>query len=166
MANFLKTLFDKKLRVQKVDIARRFELLARVGQGSMSKVWRARDVMTGKMFAVKVLDKVKTERFEARFGGLKKPSEGEVSISLQHPNIVKTIEHGVTISGEPYLVMEFVEGVSLSYLVDVQNEQMKVNRLSYVIQLGEAVSYLHRQNWIHRDLCPRNVMVDQNNIVK
>ena len=165
MAGFLKNLFDKKSR-EKVDVSRRFELLARVGQGSMSKVWRARDNMTGRMLAVKVLDKMKTERFEARFVGLKKPREGEISISLQHPNIVKTIEHGITINDEPYLVMDFVEGLSLSYLVDTQNEQMRDNCLNYVSQLGEAIDYLHRQNWIHRDICPRNVMVDPDNVVK
>ncbi len=166
MANFLKNLFDKKSRVEKVDVARRFELLSRVGQGSMSKVWRARDNMTGRMLAVKVLDKMKTERFAARFVGLKKPTEGEVATSLQHPNIVHTIEHGITTDGEQYLVMDFVEGLSLSYLVDVQNDQMRDNCLNYVIQLGEAIDYLHRQNWIHRDVCPRNVMVDPGNVVK
>ena len=166
MSNFLKNLFDKKSRVEKVDVARRFELLARVGQGSMSKVWRARDNMTGRMLAVKVLDKFKTDRFEARFVGLKKPGEGEIAISLQHANIVHTIEHGTTTDSEPYLVMDFVEGTALSYLVDTQNEQMRDNCLNYVIQLGEGISYLHRQNWIHRDICPRNVMVDSSNVVK
>lgn len=166
MANFLKNLFDKKSRVDKVDVARRFELLSRVGQGSMSKVWRARDNMTGRMLAVKVLDKMKTERFEARFVGLKKPTEGEIATTLQHPNLVHTIEHGITTEGEQYLVMDFVEGLSLSYLVDTQNEQMRDKCLNYVIQLGEALDYLHQQNWIHRDLCPRNVMVDPDNVVK
>ena len=165
MANFLKNLFDKK-RGERVDIARRFELIARVGQGSMSKVWRARDSMTGRMLAIKVLDKAKTERFESRFAGLKKPSEGEVSISLKHPNIVTTHEFGTTTNDEPYLMMDFVEGLSLSYLVDTQNEQMKDNCLNYIIQLGEAIDYLHKQNWIHRDLCPRNVMVDSENNIK
>ena len=130
MSNFLKNLFDKKSRVEKVDIARRFELLARVGQGSMSKVWRARDSMTGKMLAIKVLDKVKTERFESRFLGLKKPSEGEIAVSLQHPNIVKTIEFGTTTTDEHYLMMDYVDGLSLSYLVDTQNEQMQDNCLN------------------------------------
>ncbi len=166
MANFLKNLFDKKPKVEKVDVERRFALLTRVGQGSMSKVWRARDNMTGRMLAVKVLDKMKTERFESRFVGLKKPSEGEIASGLQHPNIVHTIEHGITTGDEQYLVMDFVEGVSLSYLVDSQNEQMRDNCLNYVIQLGEGLDYLHRQNWIHRDLCPRNVMVDPDNMVK
>lgn len=166
MANFLKNLFDKKARTEKVDIARRFELLARVGQGSMSKVWRARDVMTGRMLAVKLLDKAKTERFEARFVGLNKPSEGQIAVSLQHPNIARTLEFGITTEEEQYLVMEFIEGLSLSYLVDTQNQQMKDNCLNYILQIGEGLDYIHKQNWIHRDLCPRNVMVDQDNMVK
>ncbi|MFM9964664.1 MAG: serine/threonine protein kinase [Planctomycetaceae bacterium] len=165
MANFLKNLFDRK-KVERVDIARRFELLARVGQGSMSKVWRARDSMTGRMLAIKVLDKVKTERFESRFVGLKKPTEGEIAVGLLHPNIVKTHEFGTTTNDEQYLMMDFVDGLSLSYLVDTQNDQMKENCLNYIIQLGEAIDYLHKQNWIHRDLCPRNVMVDSDNTVK
>src|SRR5258706_14322247 len=56
MANFLKTLFDKKPRVQKVDIARRFELLARVGQRGMAKVWLGPDGVAGKDVAIKGLD--------------------------------------------------------------------------------------------------------------
>ena len=57
--------------------------------------------------------------------------------------------------------MEFVEGMSLSYLIDVQNDVMKKNRLRIIVELGEAIEYFHRQNWIHRDICPRNVIVDQ-----
>ena len=56
--------------------------------------------------------------------------------------------------------MEFIEGMSLAYLIDVQNDVMKKNRLRIIVELGEAIEYFHRQNWIHRDICPRNVMVD------
>ena len=55
--------------------------------------------------------------------------------------------------------MEFVEGVGLSLLVDLQNEEMKRYRLRYMIQIGDALNYFHQQNWIHRDICPRNVMI-------
>ncbi len=162
----LKQFFQQKPKIQKVDITKRFDLIGRVGQGSMSKVWRARDTLSGKMVALKVLDKVKTEKLEARFTGRNKPSEGEIAMQLRHPNVVKTLEHGMTTDDEPFLVMEFVEGVSLSYLVDVQNDRMKKFRLNYIIQLGEALEYFHQKNWIHRDLCPRNVMITEDNQVK
>lgn len=164
--DFLKNLFQSKPRVAKVDITRRFELIGRVGQGSMSKVWRARDTMTGKLVALKVLDLEKTKRLESRFIGLKKPTEGEIAIRLKHPHIVETYEFGITTNDEQFLVMEFVEGVGLSYLIDVQNEVMRENRLRFMIELGEAIEYFHRQNWIHRDICPRNVLLDRDYFVK
>lgn len=162
----LKQFFQHKPRITKTDITKRFDLIGRVGQGSMSKVWRARDTMSGKMVALKVLDKEKTLKLEARFTGRNKPSEGEIAMQLRHPNVVQTLEHGVTKDNEPFLVMEFIEGVSMSYLVDVQNERMKKHRLNYIIQLGEALEYFHQKNWIHRDLCPRNIMVNEDNQVK
>lgn len=163
---FLTKLFQRKRKVEKVDLSRRFELIGRVGQGSMSKVWRAKDSQTGKTVALKVLDRVKTARLERRFVGMNRPSEGEIAIGLRHPNIVRTLEFGITSNDEQYLVMEFVEGVGLSFLVDRQNERMTRNCLWYVIQLGEGIAYLHRHQWIHRDLCPRNVIVSDEDQVK
>lgn len=162
----IKQFFNKKPQVTLIDLTKRFDLIGRVGQGSMSKVWRARDVMTGQMVALKVLDKEKTKKLEARFTGRNKPSEGEIAMQLRHPNVVRTLEHGVTINNEPFLVMEFVEGVSLSFLVDAQNDRMKKFRLRYIIQLGEGLEYFHQKNWIHRDLCPRNIMITEDNQVK
>ncbi|HUQ68622.1 MAG TPA: serine/threonine-protein kinase [Planctomycetaceae bacterium] len=165
--NFLKKLFARGPKVQKVDIAKRFELIARTGQGSMSKVWRARDMTTGRSVAVKLLDVDKTKRFEARFSvAAKKPTEGEIAMQLRHPHIVKTIEHGITTKNEQYLVMEFIEGNGLSYLIDLQNDAMKQNRIRFMIELGEAIEYFHQANWIHRDICPRNVMIDRELTVK
>lgn len=164
--NFLRNLLKRGPRRQRTDIDKRFELIGRVGQGSMSKVWRARDLMSGRLVALKILDKEKTKKLDARFPGLKRPSEGEVAVTLQHPHIVRTYEFGYTRADEQFLVMEFIEGMGLSYLVDVQNETMTRNRLRFMIELGEAVSYFHRANWIHRDICPRNVMVDRDNSIK
>jgi len=156
---FLKNILKRGPRVKKVDLSKRFDLITRVGQGSMSKVWRATDRMTGRMVAVKVLDKAKLIRLERRFVGMQKPIEGEVAISLRHPNIVKTLEQGFTTNGEQYLVMEFVEGRGLSFYVDQQNDVMQANRLNFMIQLGGSLAYVHEQGWIHRDICPRNVVV-------
>lgn len=164
--DFLKRLFQGWGQSDRVDIEKRFDLLNRVGQGSMSKVWRAVDKTTGKTVALKVLDKAKTIRLEQRFVGLNKPREGEIAVVLKHPNVVRTYEHGITTNDEQFLVMEFLEGVSLSFLVDAQNERMRSHCLAYAIQLGEALNYLHMNDWIHRDLCPRNVVVTNDNVIK
>ena len=134
----------------------------------MSKVWRARDPGTDRMYAVKVLDREKTRKLEERFlsKGLERPSEGEVALQLDHPRIVKTFETGTTIDDESFLVMEFVEGVSLSFLIDTQNEHMQQGRLRFLIELGEALEHFHSKHLIHRDICPRNIMLDENYQIK
>jgi eukaryotic-like serine/threonine-protein kinase len=163
---FLDSLFSKKPKIDRIDVEARFELITRIGQGSMSKVWKAIDRLTGQVVAVKVLDKAKLIRLDKRFVGMKKPTEGQIATTLRHKNIVRTLEHGITKSDEQFLVMEYIEGKGLSYYVDVQNDRMKRFRLDYMIQLGEAIDYLHRQRWIHRDICPRNMIIDEQNTLK
>jgi eukaryotic-like serine/threonine-protein kinase len=163
---FEKLFGRKRAAHERTDMNRRFNLIGRVGQGSMSKVWRATDLQSGRTVAVKVLDREKTAKFEARFQGLNKPSEGEIALLLNHPNIVRTHEFGWTLDDEMFLVMEFVEGVGLALLVDLQNEEMKRYRLRYMIQIGEALTHFHQQGFIHRDVCPRNVMVADEKCVK
>lgn len=164
------SLFDKKRTKQKplerVDISKRFNLMGRVGQGSMSKVWKAEDIVSHKRVAVKVLDKEKTRRFESRFEGLNKPTEGEIALSLIHPNIVRTHDVGMTMEDEVYLVMDYVDGSGLSLLVDLQGDVMKRYRLRFMIQIGDALQYFHERGWIHRDLCPRNILVTDDHQVK
>ena len=90
---FFEAFFTKRPRVRKlpkVDITKRFALIGRVGQGSMSKVWRARDLKTGKVVALKVLDKEKTLKLESRFQVRNRPLEGDIAIRLKHQNVVTT----------------------------------------------------------------------------
>lgn len=155
-----------KTKVEKTDIEKRFNLIGRVGQGSMSKVWRAEEKMTGNFVAVKVLDKEKTKRFEERFKGLNKPSEADIALSLKHPYIVKTLEVGRTLEDEMFLVMDYVEGSGLSLLVDLQSDEMRRYRTRYLIQIGEALAYFHQQGYIHRDICPRNIMVTDDHKIR
>jgi serine/threonine protein kinase len=156
----------KKDDTPRTEIKKRFELIGRVGQGSMSKVWRANDSLTNNMVAVKVLDFEKMKRFESRFIGLNKPSEGEISVTMDHPNCVRTFEFGTTSEDEQFLVMEFVEGMGLGMLVDLQDDRMRRYRLSYMIQIGDGLDYLHRAGWIHRDICPRNILLSTENQIK
>jgi serine/threonine protein kinase len=163
---FLDKLLGRKPRVTPTDITRRFELICRVGQGSMSRFFKARDTRTGRIVGLKILDKEKTRKFESRFPAeWKKPLEGEIAVSLDHPNLVKTHEWGETLEGDPFLVMEFLEGVSLSFLVDVQNKVMQQNRVNFMIQLGDALAYMHSRQFIHRDVCPRNIVITEPDLV-
>ena len=155
-----------KKGLKRITVAKRFELSGRTGQGSMSKVYRAYDRELGRNVCLKLLDKAKTQKFEERFAGLKKPSEGEVCLILRHDNIVRTYEHGITETGEPYLVMEWVEGLGLNYLVETRAPQIKGNRINFMSQLCDAVQYMHSNKWLHRDICPRNVMVDKEGVLK
>ena len=172
MGIFTKLFGSKGPKGVKVSDLKRWDLRGRTGQGSMSKVYQAYDREIGRTVCLKLLDKEKTRRFEERFKvlGLKKPTEGEVCVSLKHPNCVKTFEHGVTTKGEPYLVMEWIEGLGLNYLIETRSPQMQGNRINYLAQLCDAVQYLHTAQFLHRDLCPRNVMIakdeDGNGLVK
>jgi serine/threonine protein kinase len=161
-----KTGGSPKKGLKRINVGKRFELSGRTGQGSMSKVYRAYDRDLGRTVCLKLLDKAKTKKFEERFVGLNKPHEGEVCMALKHDNIVRTYEHGITETGEPYLVMEWVEGLGLNYLVETRAPQLKGNRVNFLGQLCDAIQYMHDNKWLHRDLCPRNVMVDKEGVLK
>ncbi|MCU0703560.1 MAG: serine/threonine protein kinase [Fimbriiglobus sp.] len=165
---FFSNLFGSSSKRKVVDAKKRWDLQSRAGQGSMSKVWKAFDRDLGRTVAIKFNDKVKTAKFEEKFKlqGLKKPPEGEICVGLRHDNIVKTFEHGVTTDGEPYLVMEWVEGLGLNFLIDSRHQQLNGNRVNFVGQLCDALQFLHDSKYLHRDLCPRNVMVTTDGVVK
>lgn len=154
--------------MKRADFDKRWDLRGRTGQGSMSKVFQAYDKNLGRTVCLKLMDKEKTLKFEARFhqNGLVKPPEGEICMALQHPNCVRSYEYGLTLKGEPYLVMEWIDGLGLNYLIETKNAQLNGNRINYLSQLAEAVQYLHDSRYLHRDLCPRNVMVDKEGVIK
>ena len=169
MFDGLKNFFgSSKSSTKKVEIAKRFNIRGQTGQGSMSKVYQAFDNNLGRSVCLKILDKAKTAKFEERFTIQKliKPSEGVISISLNHLNLVKTYEHGLTTNGEPFVVMEWIDGKGLNFLIETRSTQLNGKRIDYLTQLCEAMEYLHAQKYLHRDLCPRNIMVSNEGIVK
>jgi serine/threonine protein kinase len=164
----LKSLFGSKKKgaLPIVDVKKRFELLGKTGQGSMSRVFRARDNKLGRVVCLKILDKLKTAKFEARFVGLKRPTEGAICMSLRHPNVVQTYEHGKTTEGEQYLVMEFIDGLGLNYLIETRSPNLEGHRVAFLAQAADGLEYVHQQGFLHRDICPRNIMVDREGVLK
>ncbi len=144
---------------KRVDVSERFEILREAISGTMSNFHLVREIKTGKQFGLKLLDKDKTDYFEARFKGLNKPSEGEIGMSFKHPRIVQTFELGEVRTGQGYILMEFVEGTGLNTLISAKDPILIGNRVALIRQMAEAIQAVHQAGYIHRDICPRNFIV-------
>src|SRR5437764_120919 len=110
-----KSFFEKP---KDLDVSSRFEIMREAITGTMSNFHVVREISTGKVLGLKLLDVEKTAQLESRFKGLNKPPEGKIAMSLKHPLIVETIEYGVTNNGQQYLVMEYVKGTNLHVLIN------------------------------------------------
>jgi serine/threonine protein kinase len=143
----------------RVNVKERFVIKNKSTLGTMSEVFKAFDKKLGKQVCLKILDREKTEKFEARFAGLNKPGEGAISAALQHPHIVEAYEHGLTTADEPYLVMEWIAGDGLLSLIESEPARLDGQRVRCLQQLADALEYMHQQKYLHRDICPRNVIV-------
>src|SRR5262245_11723987 len=140
----------------KVDVGARYEILREAVSGTMSNFHMARDRETNQIVGLKILDKSKTDALEARFKGLKKPTEGEIATSFKHPRIVETFSHGMTTNDEQFLVMEYLDGPGLNSLLIGRSKLLDGNRLTLAKQAAEALETVHEAGYIHRDVCPRN----------
>jgi serine/threonine-protein kinase len=159
MANtFLQKLGDI-FKDKRVDVAERFQLLREAISGTMSNFHMALDRKTGQTVGLKILDPEKNALFEARFKGLKKPSEGEIAQQLKHPRIVETFESGVTRDRKQYIVMEFVEGQGLHSVIKNRDPILNGRRHKLFRQMVEAIAAVHKAGFIHRDICPRNFIL-------
>ena len=146
-----------KASKRRIDIDARFERMRTSVSGTMSAFYVAKDRELNRTVGLKLCDLEKFKFFESRFKGMNKPSEGSVAASMHHPNIVETLEYGLTTKDEPYLIMEFVEGPGLQLLIHNREAAMlEGKRLSLIKQMSDALYYVHKQGYIHRDICPRN----------
>ena len=141
---------------KKLDVDSRFELLREAISGTMSKFYMARERRTGDIVGLKIGDPDKVDVFEARFKGLNKPSEGEIASSFNHPDIVRTIEYGLTTKGLRYVIMEYLTGPGLHTLIANQDPVLSGRRVGLIRQMAERHRVVHQAEFIHRDICPRN----------
>ncbi len=151
--------FKSALSGGRVDVRGRYEFQREAISGTMSKFYMARDRKSGEIVGLKILDPKKTVEFEARFKGLKKPTEGEIAQTISHPNVVRVLSYGTTSQGEPFVVMEFVDGPGLNSLIIGRSKLLDGRRVSLIRQAAEALKAVHDAGYIHRDVCPRNFMV-------
>ena len=147
----------------RVDVELRFERLRSAVSGTMSNFFVAKDrEHENRIVGVKLCDIEKVDFFENRFKGMGKPSEGKIALSMKHPCVVETYEFGLTNRDQPYLVMEFIDGPGLQVLINAKDEKIfQGKRIRMMQQMAEALAYVHRMGYIHRDICPRNYICSQ-----
>jgi tetratricopeptide (TPR) repeat protein len=130
----------------------RFEIEALAGSGGMADVYRARDRTTGALVALKVLRATGPEDL-ARLA-----REAQALTRLTHPGVVRYVAHGNAQSGEPFLAMEWVEGVTLS-----KRLRQGPLALATAVRLGRALAaalgHAHEHGIVHRDVKPANVVL-------
>jgi len=144
----------------KRDNLSRFRILGQTGKGSMSRVLRAHDKSRDIEVAIKILDPNKLAKLVQR-QAVKRPPEGEIAGAFHHPNVVRTFEHGVNMEGHQFVVMEFIRGVGLNYLIETRSDKLEGQRVHLCRQAALGPAHIHDCNFIHRDICPRNIMVSE-----
>lgn len=154
-------LLDRLFKGSKTNLKSRFELLREAISGTMSTFYMARDRNSKEIVGLKILDREKTAHLESRFVGIEKPKEGDIAVSISHPYIVRTMEHGISTDNEQFLVMEFLDGPGLNSLIVGRSEALEGRRIGLLRQAAEALGAVHRAGYIHRDICPRNFVADK-----
>jgi serine/threonine-protein kinase len=127
-----------------------------LGSGGMGTVYRAHrdDGQFRHEVAIKVLrGSLRSEWYRERF-----LSERQILARLNHPNIARLLDGGMTGEGEPYLVMELIEGEPLDHYCDARRLSLD-DRLALFGQVLDAVDFAHRNLVVHRDLKPSNILV-------
>jgi serine/threonine protein kinase len=131
-----------------------FRIVRALGGGGMGEVYLGeRAELFSQRVAIKVLHSVGStgEMSQAM-------REGDVLVSLDHPNIVRLLDRGVSESGLRYLVMEYVEGVAIDVFCDERRLSVR-ERILLLMQVMDAVAFAHRHLIVHSDLKPSNILV-------
>jgi serine/threonine-protein kinase len=136
-------------------VADRYEIMGKIGAGGMSDVYKARDHILGRFVAIKVL---KTEFSEDVNFVVKFRTEAQSAAGLEHPNIVNIYDVGSE-SGMHYIVMEYVEGVTLKTYIEKKGSLTYKEAVSIAIQVGRGMEAAHAKNIIHRDIKPQNILI-------
>ncbi len=143
-------------------IADRYEILEKIGAGGMSDVYKAKDQVLGRFVAVKVLKQEFAEdvNFVTKFH-----TEAQSAAGLQHPNIVNIYDVGSE-DHMHYIVMEYVEGITLKTYIEKKGQLNYKEAISIAIQVARGIEAAHNNNIVHRDIKPQNIMISNEGKVK
>ena len=143
-------------------LADRYEIIAKVGAGGMSDVYKAKDHILGRFVAIKVL---KQEYSEDRNFVTKFRIEAQSAAGLEHPNIVNIYDVG-NADDLYFIVMEYVEGITLKTYIEKKGQLSFKEAESIAIQVARGIEAAHNKNIIHRDIKPQNIIISTEGKVK
>lgn len=143
-------------------IGNRYEILEIIGKGGMATVYKAQDTILKRYVAVKVLREEFTtdEEFIKRFN-----TEAQSAASLTHPNIVSIYDVG-TENNIYYIVMELIQGKTLKEIIDEDGVLPWKWALNVATQIASALEVAHKNNIVHRDIKPHNIIITEDGVAK
>jgi serine/threonine protein kinase len=137
-----------------------YRILAALGEGGMGSVYVAEDVHLGRRVAIKFPMTKLDEHYRARF-----LREARAASLLNHPNIASVYDYGETSDGQPFIVMELINGQTLSSMID--HGQLSLSRAVEIMEnVARALGEAHEHGVIHRDIKPSNVIINNRGEVK
>ena len=139
-----------------------YQIIGKIGKGSMGMVYKARQTSVDRVVAIKVLlDALAQNReFIKRFD-----REAKIAAKLSHNNIVNAIDAG-EVAGRHFFVMEFIEGQTIKDELDKGNVYEEKAALKIIMAVAEALKHAHQRGLIHRDVKPENVILTREGNVK
>lgn len=147
-------------------LGNRYEIIEQIGAGGMATVYKAKDSLLNRYVALKVLKSQYVEDAEFKRKFIK---EAQSAASLNHQNIVNIFDVGnEEIDGRDvnYIVMEYINGKTLKAEIDQRGIIPVDEMINYSVQIASAIEIAHKNNIIHRDIKPQNIMIDENKTVK
>lgn len=145
-----------------VYLADRYEIVGKAGSGGMSDVYKAKDHTLGRYVGIKVLKQEFSDdvNFVTKFR-----TEAQSAAGLEHPNIVNIYDVGSENSIH-YIVMEYVEGITLKTYIEKKGQLSFKEAVSIAIQVGRGIEAAHNKHIIHRDIKPQNIIISTEGKVK
>jgi hypothetical protein len=145
-----------------ITLGGRFQLTTRIAIGGMGEVWKAKDLILGRIVAIKVLK----EEYTGDPGFLQRfRAEARHTALLNHVGIANVFDYGEE-EGSAYLVMELVPGQPLSSIIEHEQVLSPDRTLSIIAQTARALSVAHAQGLVHRDIKPGNLLIMPDGRVK
>lgn len=141
-------------------VAGKYRVERLLGQGGMGSVWAGRHVTLGQLVAIKFVHPKLAGSAEAR---RRFDNEAKAAARIKSRHAVAVYDHGVTEAGQPYIVMEYLEGESLERAIKERGKLPLPEVVQIVAQSARALSAAHEAHVIHRDLKPDNIFLARDN---